>query len=49
MPQVEIINNFVRFSGQGNLPAATVVVGDVPACNSRINIVDTVLLPMLVR
>jgi hypothetical protein len=48
-PQVNIINNFVRFSAQGNLPAATVVVGDVAACNSRINIVDTVLFPMLVR
>lgn len=46
---MEIVNNFVRFSAQGNLPAATVVVGDVPACNSRINIVDTVLFPMLVR
>ena len=48
-PQVNIINNFVRFSAQGNLPVATVVVGDVAACNSRINIVDTVLFPMLVR
>lgn len=45
---MDIINNFVRFSSQGNLPAATVVVGDVAACNSRINIVDTVLFPMLV-
>ena len=46
---MNIINNFVRFSAQGNLPAATVVVGDVAACNSRINIVDTVLFPTLVR
>ena len=47
--QVNIINNFVRFSADGNLPPATVVVGDVAACNSRINIVDTILFPTLVQ
>ncbi len=46
--QVDIINSAVQFSGAGNQPLARVVVGDLPACNSRVNIVDQVILPALV-
>lgn len=47
--QVLFVNKSARFVAGGNLPPATVIRGDVDACSARINLVDTVLLPALVR